>query len=57
MNNTLLVIDTINTALNTAIRLNELLQRAQSENRDITDEEIAQIRQENDRLAQELLNL
>jgi hypothetical protein len=56
MNNTLLAIDMMNVALNTMIRINALLQRAQQEGRDVTDDEIAQLRSANDQLEEELLS-
>lgn len=53
---TLLAIDILTTSLNTAARVSTLLQSAQSENRDITDEELATIRGEADDLEREILN-
>ena len=56
MNNTLIAIDIMNAALNTALRVSTLLQTAKNENRDVTDEEVQVLRDANDQLIQEILN-
>jgi hypothetical protein len=55
MNNTLIAIDLLIAAMNTSMRLSQMLQTAQAENRDITDEEITALRAENDALENQIL--
>ncbi|MCL6557213.1 MAG: hypothetical protein K6U74_00140 [Firmicutes bacterium] len=47
---TLLAIDLINTLLKAAIRASDLLQKAQTEGRDVTDEEVTALMAETDAL-------
>lgn len=56
MNNTVLALDILSASLSVATKLQELLQRAQMENRDITDAELAELKTVNDSLEQKILN-
>jgi hypothetical protein len=49
MNNVLLALDIVNASLKTTAKINEMLMKAQIEGRDITDEELKQIMDENDK--------
>jgi len=55
MNNALIAIDLLTTALNSAVRINQVLAAAQAEGRDVSDEEIAALRAENTQLEAEIL--
>lgn len=56
MSNALIAIDLMMTSLNVIVRINEVLQKAKAEGRDVSDEEIAALQAENNALEQELLN-
>lgn len=56
MSNALIAIDLMMTSLNVVVRINEVLQKAKAEGRDVSDEEIAALQAENNALEQELLN-
>lgn len=55
MNNTVLLIDLLIATTNAAVRIQELLQRAAAEGRDVTDQELADLRAANDAKSAELL--
>lgn len=56
MNNTVIALDILNASLQVAARVNEMLTKAQMENRDITDNEILVLKAGNDSLEQQILN-
>jgi len=49
-NNFLIALDILNSSLSTAARIQELMQKSEIENRDITDEELDGLFQESDKL-------
>lgn len=55
MSNVLIALDVLNASLNVAARIQEILQRAQMENRDVTDDELAILKSHNDILEQNIL--
>lgn len=55
MNNTVIALDILNASLQVAARVNEMLTKAQMENRDITDNEILVLKAGNDSLEQQIL--
>lgn len=55
MNNTVILIDTALTALTTVSRIQQLLMQAQMEGRDVTDEEVKALADENSVTAKSLI--
>ena len=56
MSNAVMVLDVLNATLSVAAKIQEILQRAQIEGRDVTDEELNELKMHNDRLEQDILN-
>ena len=55
MNNTIVALDILNASLQVAAKINEMLTKAQTENRDITDQELQVLKAGNDSLEQNIL--
>jgi hypothetical protein len=56
MNNAILLLDVATAALNVSLKVQELLQKAATEGRDVTDEELAALKVQNDVLANKIIN-
>ena len=56
MNNTLLILDLITGSLNVMARANELLLKAASENRDVSDDELGALKSEADALEKSIID-
>lgn len=56
MNNTLLALELLNAALAISTKVQDMLQKAASENRDVTDDELIDLKTFNDQLENKILN-
>lgn len=57
MNNTLLLLDIIAGSLSVMAKAQDLLQKAATENRDVTEQELKTLRVDNDSLEKEILGI
>lgn len=55
MNNTLVALDILSASLTISAKIQEMLLRAQTEGRDISDQELQMLKTANDMLEQEIL--
>lgn len=56
MNNTILLLDLLSGSLTVMAKIQELLQKAATEGRDVTDAELAELKTANDKLEQAIIN-
>jgi len=56
MNNSILLLDLLSGSLTVMAKIQELLQKAATENRDVTDAELIELKSVNDQLEQDIAN-